>query len=69
MNRTPPKPRPFVHPVKRSFRVLWSSEDGGNFVGFCDQYPGVSHFAGTGAGAMRGIMELVAQIDRGEAVN
>jgi len=43
------------------------SEDDWSFVGLCDQYPSVSHIAGTEAAAMRGIMKLVATVDRGEA--
>jgi hypothetical protein len=86
MNRTPPKPRPFIHigcyhpselperrmraradaRVTRSFRTFWSEEDGA-FVGLCDQFPSVSHIASTGAAALNGIRNLVAQIDEGEA--
>lgn len=41
-----------------NFRVIWSEEDG-EFVGLCAEFPSLSHLAPTEADALAGIRELV----------
>ena len=42
-----------------TYRVSWSAEDG-EYVATCAEFPGLSHLAGTRAGALQGVEQLVA---------
>jgi len=44
-----------------TYRVSWSEEDQ-ECVGTCAEFPSLSHLAGSKAEALRGIVELVADI-------
>ena len=44
-----------------SFHIKWSEEDG-EYVGLCDQFPSLSWVAETRREAFLGIMVLVAQV-------
>jgi len=41
-----------------SYRVMWSEEDG-EFVGLCAEFPGLSWLASDQAGALAGVVGLV----------
>jgi predicted RNase H-like HicB family nuclease len=43
---------------KHSYRVFWSEEDG-EYVGLCSEFPGISHLDETQEKALKGIQELV----------
>ena len=47
--------------VRHSYRVAWS-EDDGEFVGTCDQFPSMSCLASTDEQAFIGIRRLVADV-------
>lgn len=44
-----------------TYRVIWSEEDG-EHVGLCDQFPSLSHLDSTPVKAMEGIMYLVKDV-------
>ncbi len=44
-----------------SYRVVFSQEDG-EWVGLCTEFPSLSHLAGTQVEAMQGIVSLVAAV-------
>lgn len=44
-----------------AYRVLWSAEDD-EFVGLCAEFPSLSWLAKTQAGALEGIVNLVAEV-------
>lgn len=44
-----------------AYRVIWSEEDG-EFVGLCDEFPGLSWLEKDQAAALRGIVTLVEQV-------
>lgn len=44
-----------------TYRVLWSEEDG-EYVGLCAEFPGLSWLAGTMEGALKGIARVVANV-------
>ncbi len=46
---------------KYTYRVTWSEEDG-EYVGLCAEFPGLSWLAGTPEGALRGIRKVVAGV-------
>jgi predicted HicB family RNase H-like nuclease len=46
-----------------TYRVSWSEEDG-EFVGTCAEFPSLSHLAGSRVEALQGIEELVADLAR-----
>ena len=48
-------------PDHYSYRVVFSQEDG-EWVGLCTEFPSLSHLAGTQVEAIRGITELVAAV-------
>ena len=55
-----------------TYRVTWSEEDG-EFVGLCAEFPSLSWLASSAAGALRGIQKVVAEAvadmqESGEAV-
>ncbi len=43
-----------------TYRVTWSDEDG-EYVGLCAEFPSLSWLAGTPEGALRGIRKVVAE--------
>lgn len=47
-----------MNPSHYLYRVVWSEEDG-EFVGLCAEFPGLSGLAGRQADALAGIVELV----------
>ncbi len=47
----------------RSFRVVWSEEDR-EYVGLCNQYPGLCWLGADEPAALNGIKALVAAVDR-----
>ena len=44
-----------------TYRVVWSEEDG-EYVGLCAEFPGLSWLAKTQTGALRGARALVAEV-------
>ena len=44
-----------------TYRITWSEEDG-DHVGLCAEFPGLSWLAPTPGGALRGIRRLVAEV-------
>lgn len=46
-----------------TYRVTWS-EDDGEHVGLCAEFPSLSWLAGTPEGALRGIRKVVAEVVR-----
>lgn len=48
-----------MNPSHYLYRVVWSEEDG-EFVGLCAEFPGLSWLAGEQAKALSGIVEVVA---------
>lgn len=55
-----------------TYRVTWSEEDG-EFVGLCAEFPGLSWLAGTMEGALKGIAKVVEDVakdmrENGESV-
>lgn len=44
-----------------TYRVTWSEEDG-EFVGLCAEFPGLSWLAGTLEGALKGIARVVDDV-------
>ena len=46
---------------KYTYRVTWSEEDG-EYVGLCVEFPSLSWLAGTQEGALRGINNVVSEI-------
>ena len=46
---------------KYTYRVTWSEEDG-EYVGLCAEFPGLSWLAGTHEGALKGIRKVVAGV-------
>jgi predicted HicB family RNase H-like nuclease len=44
-----------------TYRVMWSEEDG-EYVGLCAEFPGMSWLANTQTGALRGARALVADV-------
>lgn len=44
-----------------TYRVTWSEEDG-EHVGLCAEFPGLSWLAPTAEGALRGIRRVVAEV-------
>lgn len=47
------------NPEKYTYRVIWSEEDG-EHVGLCAEFPSLSHLASTQGEALNGIVSLVA---------
>jgi predicted RNase H-like HicB family nuclease len=43
-----------------NYRVVWSQEDG-EYVGLCDEFPSLSWLAGTPEEAQSGIRDVVAE--------
>lgn len=59
-----------VDPKHYTYRVIWSEEDG-EFIGLCAEFPSLSHLDETQVAALNGIAELVADVvadiqERGE---
>jgi predicted HicB family RNase H-like nuclease len=50
-----------VDPKHYTYRVIWSEEDG-EFVGLCAEFPSLSHLDETQGAALEGITSLVADI-------
>ncbi|MEQ8404230.1 MAG: toxin-antitoxin system HicB family antitoxin [Oceanicaulis sp.] len=50
-----------VDPKKYAYRVVWSQEDG-EFVGLCAEFPSLSWLAATQAEALEGVVHLVSEI-------
>jgi predicted HicB family RNase H-like nuclease len=50
-----------VDPKHYTYRVIWSEEDG-EFVGLCAEFPSLSHLDETQNAALQGIVDLVADI-------
>jgi predicted HicB family RNase H-like nuclease len=50
-----------VDPQHYTYRVIWSEEDG-EFVGLCAEFPSLSHLDETQVGALCGIGALVAEV-------
>lgn len=48
-----------MNPSHYLYRVVWSEEDG-EFVGLCAEFPGLSWLAGGQTEALSGIVEVVA---------
>lgn len=48
---------------KYAYRVIWSEEDG-EFVGLCAEFPSLSHLAKARGAALDGIVELVEAVVR-----
>ena len=46
---------------KYTYRVTWSEEDG-EFVGLCAEFPGLSWLAGTPEAALKGIRKVVNDV-------
>ncbi|TAN38066.1 MAG: type II toxin-antitoxin system HicB family antitoxin [Nitrospirae bacterium] len=46
---------------KYTYRVTWSEEDG-EYVGLCAEFPGLSWLTGTPEGALKGIRRVVAGV-------
>ncbi len=44
-----------------TYRVTWSEEDG-EFVGLCAEFPSLSHLAATRTAALEGIADLVRDV-------
>lgn len=51
-----------------TYRVTWSEEDG-EFVGLCAEFPSLSHLADTRTAALDGIVELVRDVVADMAAN
>jgi len=51
------------NPEKYTYRVLWSEEDG-EHVGLCEEFPSLSWLAPTQVGALNGITQLVSEVLR-----
>lgn len=51
-----------------TYRVIWSEEDG-EFVGLCDEFPGISWLEENQADAFRGIVDAVGEIIEDMAAN
>jgi hypothetical protein len=49
---------------KYTYRVIWSEEDG-EHVGLCAEFPGLSHLAPSAPEALNGIVSLVAGVVKG----
>jgi hypothetical protein len=54
---------PALKIARSTYRVSWSEEDG-EFVGACSEFPSLSHLDADQEAAMRGIRELVADVVR-----
>ncbi|MGJ3230506.1 MAG: type II toxin-antitoxin system HicB family antitoxin [Oceanicaulis sp.] len=50
-----------VDPKQYTYRVVWSQEDG-EFVGLCAEFPSLSWLAATQTEALEGVVALVAEI-------
>lgn len=50
-----------INPDHYTYRVTWSEEDG-EYVGLCAEYPGLSHLAPTRGEALEGISALVCDV-------
>ena len=50
-----------VDPKHNTYRVIWSNEDG-ELVGLCAEFPSLSHLDETQGAALEGITNLVADI-------
>ncbi len=50
-----------INPDHYTYRVTWSEEDG-EYVGLCAEYPGLSHLAMTRGEALEGISALVRDV-------
>jgi predicted HicB family RNase H-like nuclease len=48
---------------KYTYRVTWSEEDG-QYIGLCAEFPSLSWLAGTPAAALAGIRKIVRQVVR-----
>ena len=53
---------------KSVYRVMWSEEDG-EFIGLCAQFPSLSWLASTSEGALKGICSVVEECIRDMAQN
>lgn len=51
-----------------AYRVIWSDEDG-EFVGLCAEFPSLSYLADQQSGALEGIVSLVGEILADMAAN
>lgn len=51
-----------------TYRVTWSDEDG-EFVGLCAEFPSLSHLADSRGAALDGIVELVRDVGADMAAN
>ena len=51
-----------------TYRVTWSEEDG-EHVGLCTEFPSLSWLAPTPGGALRGVRQLVAEVVADMAAN
>jgi predicted HicB family RNase H-like nuclease len=54
-------PKPLYNPEKYTYRVIWSEEDG-EHVGLCTEFPSLSHLAPTQGEALNGITKLVTDV-------
>lgn len=50
-----------VDPNRYTYRVTWSEEDG-EFIGLCAEFPSLSHLAQTRAEALEGIAALIGEV-------
>lgn len=50
-----------LEPDKFTYRVTWSEEDG-EYVGLCTEYPSLSWLAVTPEEALQGIRQLVSEL-------
>lgn len=57
-----------LHNDRYTYRVTWSEEDG-EHVGLCAEFPSLSWLAPTPGGALRGIRRLVAEVTADLAEN
>lgn len=48
-------------PSQYAYRVVWSEEDG-EFIGLCAEFPSLSWLAKTQTGALEGVVALVGEV-------
>ncbi len=51
-----------------TYRVIWSEEDG-EYVGLCAEFPGLSHLDEDQVAALSGIVDLVGEVIGGMVTN
>jgi predicted RNase H-like HicB family nuclease len=50
-----------INPDHYTYRITWSEEDG-EYVGLCTEYPSLSHLAPSRGEALEGISTLVSDV-------